>query len=221
MQTFLPYPDFEATARVLDSRRLGKQRVEVIQIVRALTRPDYAWKSHPAVLMWSGFEEALGTYGQVMSRVWVEQGFGDTCAATIAADLAAVGIDGLRSQEELAAAGELPAWLGDEALHRSHQSALARKDPEFYGPRFPGVPADLPYLWPVRAPGALEAEERKAAAARARAEREARKVQLEAEKAARKRSRAAKKAARTRKANQQRAAREARAALRAGRSGRE
>ena len=218
MQTFLPYADFEQTARVLDSRRLGKQRVEVIQIVRALTRPAYAWKSHPAVLMWSGYEEALGTYGQVMSRVWVEQGFGDTCAATIAADLAAVGVPALRSQEELAAAGELPPWLGDEALHRSHRSALVRKDPGFYGPRFPGVPDDLPYLWPVRAPGALEAEERKAAAAAARAEREARRVQLEAEKAARRRSRAAKKAARTRKANQQRAAREARAALRAQRS---
>ena len=217
MQTFLPYPDFEATARVLDSRRLGKQRVEVIQIVRALTRPAYAWKSHPAVLMWSGHEEALGAYGLVMSRVWIEQGFGDTCAATISADLAAVGIEQLRSQDELEAAGELPPWLGDEALHRSHQSALVRKDPEFYGPRFPGVPDDLPYLWPVRAPGAIEAEERKAAAAGARAEREARKVQLEAEKAARKRSRAAKKAARTRKANQQRAAREARAALRAER----
>jgi len=217
MQTFLPYPDYEATARVLDSRRLGKQRVEVIQIVRALTRPAYAWKSHPAVLMWAGFEEALGSYGLVMSRVWAEQGF-DTCSSTIAADLAAVGIGQLRPQEELAAAGELPPWLGDEALHRSHQSALVRKDPAYYGPRFPGVPDDLPYLWPVRAPGALEAEERKASAARGRAEREARKVQLEAAKAARKRSRAAKKAARTRKANQQRAAREARAALRAERS---
>jgi hypothetical protein len=200
---------------VLDSRRLGKQRVEVIQIVRALTRPDYAWKSHPAVLMWSGYEEALGTYGHVVSRVWVEQGFGDTCAATIAADLAAAGVGQLRPQAELAAAGDLPPWLGDEALHRSHQSALVRKDPEWYGPRFPGVPDDLPYLWPVRAPGVVEAEERRAAAAAARAEREARKVQLEAEKAARKRSRTAKKAARTRKANQQRAAREARAALRA------
>ena len=219
VQTFLPYPDFEATARVLDARRLGKQRVEVIQIVRALTWPGYAWKSHPAVLMWAGHEEALGTYGQVMSRVWVEQGYGDTCAATIAGDLAAVGIDVLRSQDELAAAGELPDWLGDEALHRSHQSALVRKDPDWYGPRFPAVPDDLPYLWPVRAPGAIEAEERKAAAARARAEREARKVQLEAEKAARKRSRAAKKAARTRKANQQLAAREARAKLRQERSG--
>ena len=215
MQTFLPYADFEATARVLDSRRLGKQRVEVIQIVRALTRPGYAWKSHPAVLMWSGYEEALGTYGHIVSRVWVEQGFGDTCAATIAADLAAAGVEQLRPQAELAAAGDLPPWLGDEALHRSHQSALVRKDPEWYGSRFPGVPDDLPYLWPVRAPGVIEAEARRAASAAARAEREARRVQLEAEKAARKRSRAAKKAARTRKANQQRAAREARTKLRA------
>ena len=149
MQTFLPYPDFEATARVLDTRRLGKQRVEVIQIVRALTRPAYAWKSHPAVLMWSGYEEALGTYGLVMSRVWVEAGFGDTCAATIAADLAAVGVETLRPQDELAAAGELPPWLGDEKLHESHRSALLRKDADFYGPLFGVVPADLPYHWPA------------------------------------------------------------------------
>jgi hypothetical protein len=204
VQTFLPFPGFEATARVLDTRRLGKQRVEVIQIVRALTRPGYAWKSHPAVLMWAGHEEALGTYGQVVSRVWVEQGFNDTCATTIAADLAAVGIDLLRPQAELAAAAELPGWLGDEDLHRSHQSSLLRKDPAWYGPRFPAVPDDLPYVWPVRAPGVIEAEERRAGAARARAEREARRLQLEAEKAARRRSRAAKKAARTRKANQRR-----------------
>jgi Pyrimidine dimer DNA glycosylase len=41
MQTFLPYPDFVACARVLDSRRLGKQRVEALQILRALLVPDY------------------------------------------------------------------------------------------------------------------------------------------------------------------------------------
>src|SRR3712207_8289614 len=56
--------------------------------------------------------------------------------------------------------------------------------------RFPYTTLFRSYLWPVRAPGAIEAEARKAAAARARVEREARRVQLEAEKAARKRSRA-------------------------------
>jgi Pyrimidine dimer DNA glycosylase len=34
MQTFTPYSDFEESLRALDLKRLGKQRVEVIQIVR-------------------------------------------------------------------------------------------------------------------------------------------------------------------------------------------
>jgi len=53
-----------------------------------------------------------------------------------------------RAQEELAATDELPPWLGDEALHRSHRSALLRKDPEYYG-RFFDEPLDLPYVWPA------------------------------------------------------------------------
>lgn len=37
MQTFLPYDSFKKSARVLDQRRLGKQRVECLQILGALT----------------------------------------------------------------------------------------------------------------------------------------------------------------------------------------
>ena len=85
VQTFVPYADFAQTARVLDTKRLGKQRVEVIQIVRALTVLGYAWASHPAVLMWKGYEEALGSYGLAMCDEWRRRGFDDTCAATIAA----------------------------------------------------------------------------------------------------------------------------------------
>ena len=44
---------------MLDHRRLGKQRVEVLQILRALTRERYGWKSHPVVRMWAGYDEAL------------------------------------------------------------------------------------------------------------------------------------------------------------------
>ncbi|MGX1122677.1 hypothetical protein RKD37_008040 [Streptomyces ambofaciens] len=54
----------------------------------------------------------------------------------------------MRDQPELADAGELPPWLGDEAFHRSHRSALVRKDPAVYAGLFPGVPDDLPYVWP-------------------------------------------------------------------------
>ena len=46
MQTFLPYPDFAESAAVLDSKRLGKQRVEALQVLRAVTRLTYGWKRH-------------------------------------------------------------------------------------------------------------------------------------------------------------------------------
>ena len=201
MQTFLPYADFERSARVLDAKRLGKQRVETIQIVRALTVPGYGWGNHPAVLMWKGFEEALGRYGFVCCDVWTELGFGDTCAVTIATDLRRSGVTQVRTQDELTAAGALPPWLGDEAVHLSHQSALVRKDPALYRPLFPQVPDDLPYHWPVRSAAVIEAERRKAENQVRRQERALERRRLEAERLRRKRSLAAKKAWRTRRGN--------------------
>ncbi len=201
VQTFLPYADFERSARALDRKRLGKQRVETIQVVRALTRPGYGWGNHPAVLMWKGFEEALGRYGFTCCDAWTELGFGDTCALTIATDLRAAGIDAVRTQPELAAAGALPAWLGDEGLHLSHQSALIRKDREHYRPLFPGVRDDLPYVWPVRSASALAAEQRKADNEKRRLLRARERARLETDRLHRRRSRAAKKAWQNRRQN--------------------
>lgn len=70
VQTFLPYASFRRSARVLDSRRLGKQRVETLQVLRALEIEDYGWKSHPVVRMWRGYTEALVTYGKEMVVEW-------------------------------------------------------------------------------------------------------------------------------------------------------
>ena len=150
MQTFLPYPDFTRSAGALDTRRLGKQRVEAIQVLRALTVPGYGWRHHPAAAMWAGYEEALVRYGLDICDVWCQAGKADTCAVTLVTDLTqTTGMDTPRSQTELAMAGELPPWLGDKAFHLSHQSALLRKDPQRYRPQFPGVPDDLPYVWPA------------------------------------------------------------------------
>ncbi|WP_433177109.1 MSMEG_6728 family protein [Actinoallomurus sp. CA-150999] len=150
MQTFLPYADFAATARVLDLRRLGKQRVEALQVLRGLTVPGYGWRHHPAVRMWAGYEEALTRYGLEICRQWCSVGRRDTCAASLGAELrTAKRIATPRDQAGLAEAGALPPWLGDPEFHRSHQSALLRKDPAHYDRYFPGVPDDLPYVWPV------------------------------------------------------------------------
>lgn len=155
MQTFLPYANFEESARALDDRRLGKQRVEALQILRALIRPSYGWQHHPVVLMWQGFEEALGAYGVAVCHEWQRRGFPDTCEAKILDELSRAGAAvPPRSQAELAGAGALPWWLGDEPLHRAHRSALLRKDPEHYRPQFGDEDDDLPYVWPVRRPRA-------------------------------------------------------------------
>jgi Pyrimidine dimer DNA glycosylase len=149
VQTFLPYADFRRSAEALDQRRLGKQRVEGLQVLRGLTVPTYGWRHHPAVKMWRGCEEALGRYTFTVCEVWTEAGRADTVAGTVALELAAMGLREVRDQDGLAAAGALPVWLGDEEFHRSHRSALLRKDPGFYGARFAGVPDDLPYVWPA------------------------------------------------------------------------
>lgn len=149
MQTFLPFADFAESAEILDDRRLGKQRVEVLQILRALTRAAYGWKHHPAVRMWLGHTEALASYGIAMCQEWACRGRPDTCGTLIIADLSPTGRRSPRRQDELALAGLLPCWLGDERVHASHRAALVRKDPARYGPLFPDADAALPYHWPV------------------------------------------------------------------------
>ena len=146
MQTFLPYPDFAESVAVLDTPRLGKQRVEALQILRALTLPEYGWRNHPAVLMWRGRVPALVLYGLLSVDQWRRRSFPDTTAdqiAEFAPDV--VGLD----QAELAARGLLPSWVGDERLHLSHRSRLLAKDPGHYGRYFPGVAPALDYFWPA------------------------------------------------------------------------
>jgi hypothetical protein len=139
VQTFLPFPDFAESASVLDPARLGKQRVEALQVLRAIVLPSYGWQSHPAMQMWRGYVPALTRYALDMVDEWTGRGHADTTRPLIS-----------EFAPEAAAGGPvaLPSWLGDEALHLSHRSNLVRKAPEFYAPLFPGVPDDLPYVWP-------------------------------------------------------------------------
>jgi hypothetical protein len=147
MQTFLPFSSFLQSAEVLDARRLGKQRVETFQILRALTWPSYAWKNHPAVRMWRGFVPALVAYGVAVCDEWRRRGGSDTVRASLLEFTGGQVPDpaGLRET------GQLPGWLGWPELHLSHRSALVRKDPDHYRSYFPDVPDDLPYLWPPSA----------------------------------------------------------------------
>lgn len=138
MQTFLPYRSFARSARALDDRRLGKQRVETLQILNTLTGKSKGWRHHPAVKMWRGHEDMLILYGLIVSREWRRRGHNDTCFDKIGSFAAGRKI--VRSR---------PPWLGEPIVHRSHQSVLTRKDPAHYLPLFGEVDWSLPCIWPV------------------------------------------------------------------------
>lgn len=145
MQTFVPYPDFARSAAVLDAKRLGKQRVETLQVMRALTIPDYGWRHHPVVAMWRGHRPALMAYQDAFVDEWERRGFVDTTRESTLAMLDEMPADGA---DYRAGSIVLPSWWGREDVHRSHRSNLVRKDAEHYRAQGFTEPADLPYVWP-------------------------------------------------------------------------
>jgi hypothetical protein len=142
MQTYLPFPDFKQCAAALDTDRLGKQRAEVLQILRTLVIPEFGRLGHPAIRMWMGHVPALTLYGLAMVDEWESRGNPDKLRADITefAPQAA--------HPDYAAKIPMPHWLGDPDLHLSHRSKLIQKDAKLYGEAFPGTPAGLEYIWP-------------------------------------------------------------------------
>lgn len=141
MQTFLPYQDFIESAKCLDMRRLGKQRVEAWQIYLALTKEDYGWKNHPAVKMWRGYSICLLLYGMHICDEWINRGYKDSMKGRF--------VDAY-FRGNIAFGISTPPWIGDPDFHESHKSNLLRKDPNHYRQFFPDVPDNLEYVWPVK-----------------------------------------------------------------------
>lgn len=144
MQTFLPLPDYQASAEVLDNKRLGKQRVETMQILKALLSEyegtKYGWKNHPATRMWKGHALSLSNYGILVCVEWKGRGFQDTCSQKIS-DLR---LKLIKHESSFVP----PDWFGDKAFHESHQSNLLRKLPSHYLKFGWQVDASLDYVWP-------------------------------------------------------------------------
>lgn len=122
MQTWMPSLDFEETTRILDRRRLGKQRVEAMQILNAL-RKGGAWSKHPATLMWKGYEPLLVLYGLQCCKEWINRGYKDTLYGWFKSQF----------QPGDLLEAKIPPWFGNEAIHGSHRGRLLAKDPKHYG----------------------------------------------------------------------------------------
>lgn len=130
MQTFLPYTDFIKSARCLDFKRLGKQRVEAKQIIDILTgeSKSNAWKNHPAVLMWKDNVDTLRLYHDIMIAEWVSRGYKNTmkflCGDPIVSTLLTTNYQGGGFFDN-------PEWLTDEFCS-FHRATLLSKNYDWY-----------------------------------------------------------------------------------------
>lgn len=141
MQTFVPENTFANSVRVLDRQRLGKQRVETLQIMKALAGLSKGWVNHPATRMWRDYERALLEYQYVTCNEWLRRGYKDTCADKTYR----VYVEHFNTDADV----ELPHWWGDNRVHNSHKSALVFKDPMWYNTFYPDVIGEYNYYWPV------------------------------------------------------------------------
>ena len=129
MQAFLPYPDFKKSLQALVYSRLGKQRVEAYQIIRAI-KHDGGWQHHAAVKMWRGHINALKRGYNLSLDEWIGRGYKN-------------------NMQKMAIRGKIayPQWFGRNNFHSAHRSNLLRKDPVYYGKLGWRESSDLPYLW--------------------------------------------------------------------------
>jgi hypothetical protein len=145
-QEIKPYSDFEKTAKVLDWKRLGKQRVEAKQILDTISalkqnnlyiitktgkRRKRGWTTHPAVLMWVRYEDCLRMYHNIIICEWIDRGYNNNMKF-----------------ESISRSIIRPYWLGDGRFHASHRSNLLRKNYEWYSQFGWTEPNNLEYIWP-------------------------------------------------------------------------
>lgn len=173
MQTFLTDVDFETCARNLDPKRLNAQVNEAAQILEVLywkrqgdgkhypagcglVGPDGATPrdgkrighfNHPAVRMWEGYEACLWSYATNAIQVrWPKP----VQAKRMACDRI---YNALRGVDTTCPVPEPPPWwmnrvIRERIIHH-HRANLIRKDPEFYGRKWPAIVPVRGYFWPV------------------------------------------------------------------------
>jgi len=174
VNTFLPYPSFSESARVLDDQRLRKQILEVLNILRALKdpiaenwhrqekRPQRLAKARKLRVMRHAMPRVAraqirGWRNHPIVRAW--EGY-EGSLYTYGYTCAKVYFERFEKHHALTAllskghvhyygspTGLMPPWLGTAEIHASHRSNLLRKDPGHYSQFWAG-PDNLSYVWP-------------------------------------------------------------------------
>lgn len=167
MNTFLPYKSFKKSARCLDYRRLGKQRIETWQIYKALkqglytTCPNCGGNGENTVYPFQKCKRCNTTgkiktpwYNHPIVKMW--KGYEDALLV-YGKNICEEWIDRhykdtmwerfcteivIRNKKLI-----YPPWLGKKVFHDAMKSNLLRKDLIFYSKYKWEVSVNLPYYY--------------------------------------------------------------------------
>ncbi len=129
VNTFVLTNTPESTVKLLDYKRLGKQRVEAKQIIEIIEKSSklhsllmkesntkISWANHPIVAMWCNNLNGLKYYCNACIREWINRGYKNNMTL-------------YSIQEKLE---DLPWWFCNIQLQNSHRASLIRKDSIYY-----------------------------------------------------------------------------------------
>jgi hypothetical protein len=170
VNTFFPFPltadecksmrtlmaGLRRNVRRLDDKRLGKQRVEAMQIHNALRKQTLGWQHHPATRMWRGHTRVLRLYMRVACQEWARRDFvNEKCAFWLRVTDPNYALDVDDEELEHAPVPPLPGWFTDDMFCERHRAALHHKNPSYYADftdDYDAVPKDSvgrpKYIWP-------------------------------------------------------------------------
>jgi hypothetical protein len=146
LNTFLPWPDYERSARDLHMQLLNAQRREALQLIMG------QFPGHPAAMAWRGHHWQLAQYGLWCCHEWTRRGYADSCEPQIRSIL-----DGLEDTG-------VPRWFGRQSVHDEWKARLLSKYPAHYAKLYPKVkPNHGMQQWNLLVPGWIHGKELKAA----------------------------------------------------------
>jgi hypothetical protein len=163
VNTFITSNSLEECAKNLDYRRLGKQRVECLEIINSIENPTKGWKNHPVSIMWKDHVDALKLYCNYMINEWIVRKFSNNMVYYFFGeeifDVNCIFFDIKTKKYEKVPKNSkytifFPKWFKWKEFQLSHQASLLRKDYNFYIKKFELNEDFLNsgYIWPGKYP---------------------------------------------------------------------
>jgi hypothetical protein len=156
--TFIVSSRFDENAKCLDTKRLGKNITESMQVYKYITGQGKMQGNPHPYRMWEGYEKCLLSYICALHDEWIAR-FDDGRRGGKRTHKNGLEAEEIVSKTSFSDYKE-PDWITDERVLSSHRSALLYKDSDWYGQwgwkEKPAIPlktnkktgaVSLPYFW--------------------------------------------------------------------------